>query len=129
MQVAELSRWPSSGLPGEDVLRRISHTRYEKFFMKRSVVIASTILLLGNSVAAVECRDADGNAVDQAECSNAVAPSADRLPQDAAARVYDLNAEARFFTAIGFHKQSRERRDEIARIYNEHGVPVPDEYK
>jgi hypothetical protein len=41
----------------------------------------------------------------------------------------DLNVEAWFLKAIGFHKQSRERRCEIARIYGEHGMPLPDEQK
>ncbi|UCH49962.1 MAG: hypothetical protein JSU95_09520 [Betaproteobacteria bacterium] len=79
--------------------------------------------------AAEDCRDTNGNVVEQSQCASETGAGGRELPEEAAARVYDLNVEARFFTAIGFHKQSRERRDEIARIYDEHGLPLPDEYK
>ena len=51
------------------------------------------------------------------------------LPDDAMAQVNELKAKMRYFTAIGFHKQSKEQRDAIAAIYAEYGVPLPDEYK
>jgi hypothetical protein len=97
--------------------------------MKKSALFVSAVLLVSSAVAVAECRDADGSIVDEAQCAGESSVGAGELPEAAAARVYDLNVEARFFTAIGFHKQSRERRDEIARIYAEHGVPLPDEYK
>ena len=97
--------------------------------MKKSAMCVSAVLLVSSAVAVAECRDADGNVADQVQCASNSSAGAGELPEEAAARVYDLNVEARFFTAIGFHKQSRERRDAIARIYEEHGVPLPDEYK
>jgi hypothetical protein len=45
------------------------------------------------------------------------------------AQVKDLDVKVRYFKAIGFHKQSKEKRDEIAAIYEQYGVPLPDEYK
>ena len=97
--------------------------------MKKSAMCVSAVLLVSSAAAAAECRDADGNVVDETQCASESSAGAGELPEEAAARVYDLNVEARFFTATGFHKQSKERRDEIARIYDEYGVPVPDEYK
>lgn len=89
----------------------------------------AAFLLSYQCFAADGCRDANGNVVGPSQCASEPSASGGSLPEEAAARVYDLNVEARFFTAIGFHEQSRERRDEIARIYDEHGVPVPDAYK
>jgi hypothetical protein len=60
---------------------------------------------------------------------NAYAGEATQLPEDAMAQVKELDVEVRYFKAIGFHKQSKEKRDEIAAIYKKHGVPLPDEYK
>lgn len=51
------------------------------------------------------------------------------LPADAIAQVNELKSKMRYFKAIGFHKQSKEKRDEIVAIYEKHGVLVPDEYK
>jgi len=51
------------------------------------------------------------------------------LPKEAAAQVKELDVKVRYFKAIGFHKQSKEKRDEIAAIYEQYGVPLPDEYK
>lgn len=51
------------------------------------------------------------------------------LPDDAMAQVKELDVKVRYFKAIGFHKQSKEKRDEIAAIYEQYGVPLPDEYK
>ena len=97
--------------------------------MIRPALFVAAFLLGCQCFAADDCRDANGNVVEPSQCASEASASGGSLPEEAAARVYDLNVEARFFTAIGFHVQSRERRDEIARIYDEHGVPVPDEYK
>lgn len=51
------------------------------------------------------------------------------LPEEVMAQVKELDVKVRYFKAIGFHKQSKEKRDEIAAIYEQHGVPLPDEYK
>jgi len=51
------------------------------------------------------------------------------LPEEAMAQVKELDVKVRYFKAIGFHKQSKEKRDEIAAIYEQYGVPLPDEYK
>ena len=49
--------------------------------------------------------------------------------EEAMAQVKELDVKVRYFKAIGFHKQSKEKRDEIAAIYEQYGVPLPDEYK
>ncbi len=102
--------------------------------MNKPVLILSAILFCSClfssiGVAAGECRDANGNIVDQLNCDGEVAAGENRLPEDALAEVNELKAKMRYFTAIGFHKQSQEQREAIAAIYREYGVPLPDEYK
>jgi len=82
--------------------------------------------------AASECPDAKGDAVKPAQCADAASSATSTgsdLPEDALAEVKELDARMRFFTSIGFHKQSKERRDAILAIYEEHGVPVPEQYQ
>jgi hypothetical protein len=57
------------------------------------------------------------------------ATDAPALPEEAMAQVKELDVKVRYFKAIGFHTQSKEKRDEIEAIYEEYGVPLPDEYK
>jgi hypothetical protein len=102
--------------------------------MKKLLLILPVILFCASlyypgGFAAGECRDAAGNVVDQAQCTASATDSSTTLPDDAMAQVNELKAKMRYFTAIGFHKQSKEQRDAIAAIYQEHGVPLPDEYK
>lgn len=103
--------------------------------MKKLLLILSAILFCpslfySSGFAASECRDAaGGNVVDQAQCADSVTGSSATLPDDAMAQVNELKAKMRYFTAIGFHKQSKEQRDAIAAIYAEYGVPLPGEYK
>ncbi|UCH49961.1 MAG: hypothetical protein JSU95_09515 [Betaproteobacteria bacterium] len=97
--------------------------------MNKLLLILSAILLCFSGVAAGECRDADGNVINQTQCPSDPATGATELPEDALAQVKELKAKMRYFTAIGFHKQSKEQRDAIAAIYAEYGVPLPDEYK
>lgn len=100
-----------------------------KQFLILSAILFGSGLLYSSGFAASECRDADGNVVDQTQCTNSATGSSTTLPDDAMAQVNELKAKMRYFTAIGFHKQSKEQRDAIAQIYAEHGVPLPDEYK
>ena len=100
--------------------------------MKKSAFLISAICLCLSGLAAGECRDADGNVIDQAQCTsgtNESSSEASGLPQEAMAQVNELNTKMRYFKAIGFHKQSKEKRDEIAAIYEKYNVPLPDEYK
>lgn len=79
-----------------------------------------------------ECRDADGNIIKQAQCADGAGDSnanASGLPEDALAQVNELKVKMRYFKAIGFHSQSKQKRDEIEAIYKQYGVPLPDEYK
>ena len=77
-----------------------------------------------------ECDDADRNAQAQcADAANKAGQATGELPEDALAQVNDLNVKLRYFKAIGFHERSNQKRDEIEAIYNEHGVPLPDEFK
>ncbi len=99
--------------------------------MKRLAPLAFLILFYSIGYGAGECRDANGNAVDQSTCADDPASTANEsaLPDEALAQVNELKVKFRYFKAIGFHTQSKEKRDEIAAIYDEHGVPLPDEYK
>ena len=102
--------------------------------MKKQLLILSAILFCSSlsyssGFAASECRDEDGNVVDQTQCPNSATGSSATLPEDAMAQVNELKAKMRYFTAIGFDKQSKEQRDAIAAIYAEYGVPLPGEYK
>ena len=102
--------------------------------MKKLLLILSAILFCpslfySSGFAASECRDAAGNVVDQTQCADSATGASATLPDDAMAQVNELKAKMRYFTAIGFHKQSKEQRDAIAAIYADYGVPLPDEYK
>lgn len=101
----------------------------KKQFLILSAILFGSSLLYSSGFAASECRDADGNVVDQAQCVDSSTATSATLPDDAMAQVNELKAKMRYFTAIGFHKQSKEQRDAIAAIYEEHGVPLPAEYR
>ncbi len=100
--------------------------------MKLAIPLFAIFLVVSTCLADSECRDADGNSVEQAQCADgadAATASVPGLPEEALAQVNDLNVKLRFFKAIGFHTHSKEKRDEIEAIYDEYGVPLPDEYK
>jgi len=99
--------------------------------MKRLVLLALAMLLSSVGYAADECRDEHGNTADQSACENssASAANASALPEDVLAVLTDLDAKMRFFTAVGFHGKSKEKRDEITAIYADHGMALPDKYK
>jgi hypothetical protein len=101
----------------------------EKLLLILSVILFCASLFYPGGFVAGECRDADGNVEDRAQCTNSATDSSASLPDNAMAQVNELKAKMRYFTAFGFHKQSKEQRDAIAAIYQEHGVPLPDEYK
>ena len=82
--------------------------------------------------AASECRDADGNVIEQAKCAKVEDDTTAKdpaLPEEVLADVKELEVKMRYFKAIGFHKQSKQKRDEIEAIYKEHSLPLPDEYR
>ena len=97
--------------------------------MKKSAFLVSAILLASNCLVAAESRDAPGNVVEAPQNDSSSATGAAELPGDALAEVNELRVKMRYFKAIGFHAQSKEQRDAIAAIYEEHGVPLPDEFK
>ena len=99
--------------------------------MKYLVLLALVMLLPSVGYAAGECHDENGNTVDQSACENTSASAANTsaLPEDVMAVVTDLDAKMRFFTAVGFHDRSKEKRDEITAIYADHGVALPEKYK
>lgn len=100
--------------------------------MKLVIPLFSIFLVVSTCLADSECRDADGNRVGQAQCADgadASTANGPSLPEDALAQVNDLKAKMRYFKAIGFHKQSEEKRDEIETIYEQYSVPLPNEYK
>ena len=100
--------------------------------MKVLALLLAAMFFVLTSHAASECRNAQGEVIEQAQCDNgttdATAKASD-LPEEALAQVKELTVKMRYFKAIGFHAQSQQKRDEIAAIYNEHGVPLPDEYQ
>ena len=100
--------------------------------MKLVIPLFSIFLVVSTCLADSECRDADGNSVDQAQCADGAHASTANgpgLPADALAQVNELNVKLRYFKAIGFHEKSNQKRDEIEAIYDKYGVPLPDEYK
>lgn len=100
--------------------------------MKLLTLLLAAMLLSFTSYAASDCRNSEGEFIEQAECANLTSDAtvkASDLPDEALVQVNELNVKMRYFKAIGFHAQSKQKRDEIAAIYNEHGVPLPDEYK
>ena len=100
--------------------------------MKLVIPLFAIFLVVSPCLADSECRDADGNSVEQTQCADgadASTANAPGLPEEALAQVHELNVRLRYFKAIGFHKQSNQKRDEIEAIYDEYGVPLPDEYK
>ena len=98
--------------------------------MRHSIKILSILLscafVVSVCFAEDECRDASGNSV---QCSDAKTGSSASLPKDAQAEVDELKVKMRYFKAIGFHDKSGEARDKIVAIYEQYGVPLPDEYK
>ena len=101
-------------------------------FMKFVIPLFSIFLVVSTCLADSECRDADDSSVDQAQCAdnaNSSTANGPGLPEEALAQVNELNVKLRYFKAIGFHKQSNEKREEIEAIYDEYGVPLPDEFK
>jgi len=100
--------------------------------MKLASSLLALFLFASTCHADNECRDADGNIVEQARCADDVhapAGSASDLPEDALAQVNELKIKMRYFKAIGFHQKSAQKREEIEAIYADHGVPLPDEYQ
>ena len=99
--------------------------------MKLVTPLFAFFLVVSTCLADSECRDENGNTADQSACENSSASvaNASALPEDVLAVLTDLDAKMRFFTAVGFHGKSKEKRDEITAIYADHGVPLPDKYK
>jgi len=95
--------------------------------MKRSLALISGALFLSVCFAQTNC--GDGTGADQVQCANAAEEGASSLPKEAQDQVDELKVKMRYFKAIGFHKQSGEARAKIVEIYEQNGVPVPDEYK
>lgn len=94
--------------------------------------LLALILFVPVSHAASECRNADDKAFEQTRCTAGVIVTAANdatLPAEALAQVNELKSKMRYFKAIGFHKQSKEKRDEIEAIYQAHGLELPDEYQ
>ena len=99
--------------------------------MKLVTPVFVFFLVVSTCLADSECRDENGNTADQSACENSSASvaNASALPEDVLAVLTDLDAMMRFFTAVGFHDKSKEKRDEITAIYAEHGMALPDKYK
>ena len=97
--------------------------------MKSSLVLISSMLFLSVSFAQSDCSDNAGGDAAQVQCANAAENGASSLPKEAQDQVDELKVKMRYFKAIGFHKQSGEARDKIVEIYEQNGVPVPEEYK
>ncbi len=91
--------------------------------MKYAVAVMIWMLIALPCDAGDDCLDTSS-----AQCADD-ATSVAALPEDALAQVNELKVKMRYFKAIGFHKQSEEKRDEIAAIYEQYGVPLPEEYQ
>jgi len=89
-------------------------------------ILLASIFVFSASYAEDGCSNANSNA---AQCSDAKTAGSTSLPKEAQAEVDELKVKMRYFKAIGFHSQSGEARDKIAAIYEQYGVPLPDEFK
>ena len=99
--------------------------------MKFVPFLLSLLFFAPVGYAASECSSADGKAPEPMSCTDGAiitAANESALPAEALAQVNELKSQMRYFKAIGFHKQSKEKRDEIAAIYATHGLALPDEY-
>lgn len=86
------------------------------------------------AVAADECHTASGQtAASGSECAETPARSSttatNTLSEKAQADVDKLRVSMRYLMSIGMQAKSRRKRDDIAAIYESHGVPLPDEYR
>lgn len=101
--------------------------------MKSAAVLLLAILFATTSHAEQHCRDADGKVIEPTKCTeatnDATATTTPSLPAEAVAEVKDLNARMRYYMAIGFHKHSKQKRNEIVAIYEKHEVPLPAEFQ
>lgn len=103
-----------------------------KRLMKTFAVLLPGMLVVSVCYAGTGCDDAGNAGADQVQCTDETvgsAAQASSLPKEAQEQVSELAVKMRYFKAIGFHKQSGEARDQIVEIYEQHGLPVPDEYK
>lgn len=95
--------------------------------------VAATLLLFGLSLNVPlygeECAQANDTSSENAPCAESKASTDAQLPKPAQSEVKALHARMRYFTAIGFHDKSKEKRDAIAAIYREHGIDVPKEFQ
>ena len=99
------------------------------YSMKLVISVFAVFLVVSFAYAQNACQDAEGKPTDQAQCAESSDTKTQSLPEEAAAKVKKLRVEMRYFMAIGFHKHSNERREAIAAIYAEHGVPLPKEFQ
>lgn len=95
--------------------------------------VAATLLLFGLSLNVPlygeNCAQGNDTSSEDAPCADKNVDSASQLPKPAQSEVKALHARMRYFTAIGFHDKSKEKRNAIAAIYREHGIDVPKEFQ
>lgn len=102
-----------------------------KRLMKIVAALLSGMLVVPACYANAGCGSVDAGA-GQVKCADEAgdpAGQASSLPKEAQEQVNELAVKMRYFKAIGFHKQSGAARDQIVEIYEQNGLPVPDEYK
>jgi len=104
-----------------------------KQMVKTFAILLSGMLVVSACYAKAGCDDADDAGAGHVKCADEgghdAAGAASSLPKEAQDQVDELTVKMRYFKAIGFHKQSGEARDQIIGIYEQYGVPVPDEYR
>jgi hypothetical protein len=125
----QCSRQAGQGLMGLVRFRAIMAVKVRDHSMRYLVPFVLATLCTVTAHANDECRDAAADVVEREQCVTGSSVDDRTLPADAMVQVNDLKAQMRYFTAIGFHKQSKEKRDEIAAIYAQHGVLLPDEFR
>jgi len=103
-----------------------------KGLIKWPILLFAMVLFSFAAYAADECLDAEGKTAEHVQCSNSgdeTAGDASSLPPDVLVKVKELRVQMRYFMAIGFHKQSQQKRDAIQAIYAQYSVPLPAEYQ
>jgi hypothetical protein len=97
--------------------------------MKKFLVLITSILSLSVCYAQENCQNAGDGSEAQVQCTDTAVAGSSSLPKEAQEQVDELTVKMRYFKAIGFHDKSGEARDKIVGIYEQYGVPLPDEYK
>jgi hypothetical protein len=97
--------------------------------MKLTNVLLSLILLTPVAYAADPCAGSESKSADQAPCpASPDTAGSETLPETAVAKIEKLKVDLRYMRATGHPVEAQKRKDAIAAIYQEHNMPLPEEF-